>query len=219
MDYSSLLNDPVRSPKGSYTPLEELLLKLKVVSEINGRDRLHHNGRILKKFDDDNDNNSNNNSNNNNDNESMTFSDKEVDGMEVRTENMTENIMENVMENENGDKSENKCVNKTENENENQNENEKKNEFHGKSVNGGFKRTRSEDTYSATTTAPILMPSSPSSSTSTATSTSLKDYKRLNITKAFEILKNKLSIGKNQIFFLASHAYSFFSFFLFYWGT
>lgn len=189
MDYSSLLNDPVRSPKGSYTPLEELLLKLKVVSEINGRDRLYHNGRTLKKFDDDKDNE------NNNFNESMTFSEKELDGIEVKTENMTENIMEN----ENGSKCETENVNKTENEN----ENEKRNEYHGKSVNGGFKRTRSEDTYSSTTTAPILMPSSPSSSTSTstATSTSLKDYKRLNISKAFEILKNKLSMGNNQISF------------------
>ena len=201
MDYSSLLNDPVRSPKGSYTPLEELLLKLKVVSEINGRDRLYHNGRILKKFDDDKDNENNNYS------ESMTFSDKESDGIEVKTENMTENIMENG----NGGK----CETENENDNkaENENENEKNNEYYGKSVNGGFKRTRSEDTYSSTSTAPILMPSSPSSSTSTstATSTSLKDYKRLNITKAFEILKNKLSMGNN----LASYAYSFFSFFLF----
>ena len=181
------------------------------MSEINGRDRLYHNGRLLKKFDDDNDND-----NERNINESMTFSDKEVDGIEVRTENMTENIIEN----ENGNKSvTTKCENKTENINENKNE--KKNEFHAKSVNGGFKRTRSEDTYSTTTTAPMLMPSSPSSSTatSTATSTSLKDYKRLNISKAFEILKNKLSIGKNQLFFLRTHAYSFFSFFLFYWGT
>jgi hypothetical protein len=183
VNYSSLLNCPVRSPKGSYTPLEELLLKLKVVSEINGRDRLFQNGRILKKFDEIENKKEELYRN------GIENGDAGRDGGKGRniTVNITENAMENTMEFEN------------ENENENGNETEKgeveKNEFQGKSVNGGFKRTRSDDSYSIIT-APALTPSS-----STSSSIALDENKRLSIftnpiSKAVGILKNKLSSGK-----------------------
>lgn len=172
MNYSSLLNCPVRSPKGSYTSLEELLLKLKVVSEINGRDRLFQNGRILKKFDE------------------IEYK-KELyrNGIEncdvgrdgEKGGNITENAMENTME----------YVNENENGIETEKGEAEKNDFQGKSVNGGFKRTRSDDSYSIIS-APSLMPS---------TSAAVDENKRLSIftnpiSKAVGILKNKLSSGE-----------------------
>ena len=184
----------MRSPKGSYTPLEELLLKLKVVSEINGRDRLFQNGRILKKFDEI-------------ENKKELYRNGIKNGDVGRdggkggniTENVTENAMENTMkyenENENGT-----VTGKGEGEGD-------KNEFMGKSVNGGFKRTRSDDSYSIIS-APSLMPSS-------STSIAVEENKRLSIftnpiSKAVGILKNKLSSGEIkysniQIFFLIFH--------------
>jgi hypothetical protein len=183
VNYSSLLNCPVRSPKGSYTPLEELLLKLKVVSEINGRDRLFQNGRILKKFDEI-----------ENKKEELYRNGFEYGNGDVgrdggkggnRTENVTENAMENTME----------YVNEYENGIETGKGEVEKNEFQGKSVNGGFKRTRSDDTYSIIS-APALMPSS-----STSTAIAVDENKRLSnfinpLSKAVGILKNKLSNGK-----------------------
>ena len=73
-------------------------------------------------------------------------------------------------------------------------ENERKNEFQGKSVNGGFKRTRSEDTYS--TAAPVLIPSPGS-----AFSASPPEVKPSMINKAMGLIKTTLSIGKVIPFF------------------